>query len=48
MLPNYYSDITKNYKIINNKLVPNLSNKSKYVLHYENVLAVFIIRNKID
>ena len=37
MLSNYFSDIANKYGIKIggvNKLVPNLSNKSKYVFHY--------------
>ena len=40
MLSKYYSDIENKYDInISriNKLVPNLGNKSKYVLHYKNL-----------
>ena len=40
MLSNYYSNIANEYCIkIDNiiKLVPNLGNKSKYVLHYKNL-----------
>ena len=40
MLSKYCSNIAKEYGIkigSVNKLVPNLSNKSKYVLHYENL-----------
>ena len=31
-----------------NKLVPNLGNKSKYVVHYRKSSVAFVIRNKID
>ena len=40
MLSNYCSNIANDYKIKIgnvNKLVPNLGNKSKYVLHYKNL-----------
>ena len=40
MLSNHCSNITSEYGIRNggvNKLVPNLGNKSKYVLHYKNL-----------
>ena len=40
MLPNYCSNIANDYGIkIGNvtKLVPNLGNKSRYVLHYKNL-----------
>ena len=40
MLSNYYSSITNKNDVKTggvNKLVPNLGNKSKYVLHYRNL-----------
>ena len=40
MLSKYCSDIAKKYtiKVVGvNKLVPNLGNKSKYVVHYRNI-----------
>ena len=39
MLSNYCSNIANEYgiKIGVNKLVPNLGNKSKYVVHYKNL-----------
>ena len=40
MLSKYYSSIANKYDITIgsiNKLVPNLGNKSKYVLHYKNL-----------
>ena len=40
MLPNYCSSMANKYDIKNggvNELVPNLSNKSKYVGHYRNL-----------
>ena len=40
MLSNYFSSITNKNDIKTggvNKLVPNLGNKSKYVLHYRNL-----------
>ena len=40
MLPNYYRNIADKYGIklsSANNLVPNLGNKSKYVVHYRNL-----------
>ena len=50
MLSNYCFDISNEYgiKIVGvNKLVPNFRNKSKYVVHYRN-LVVFVIRNEAE
>ena len=50
MLSKYCLSIANKYQIKFdevNKLVPNLGNKSKYVVHYRN-LVVFVIRNEID
>ena len=30
------------------KLIPNLGNKTRYVLHYEKSSAVFVSRNETD
>ena len=40
MLSNYFSNISNEYGINSgnvNKLIPNLGNKSKLVLHYKNL-----------
>ena len=50
MLSKYCSDIVDEYGIKIggvNKLVSNLGNKSKHVVHYRN-LVVFVIKNEID
>ena len=51
ILSNYCFNIADKYgfKIGRvNKLVQNLGNKSKYVLHYKNLSVVFVIRNEVD
>ena len=51
MLSKYCSDITKKYGIkvrVVTKLVPNLGNKSKYILHYRNLQLYLSLRNKIS
>ena len=51
ILSNYCFNIADKYGIKIgrvNKLVPNLGNKSKYVLHYKNLSVVFVIRNEVD
>ena len=50
MLLKYCKKIADNYEIkIGDvkKLIPNLSNKTNYVVHYRNS-AVFVFRNEID
>ena len=50
MLSHYYSSIANEYGIkINatNKLVPNLGNKNKYVLHYTNLQLYLSLRIKL-
>ena len=49
MLPNYCSNIVNEYeiKIKVNKLVPNLSNKSKYVLYYRNLQLYLLLGLKL-
>ena len=50
MLPKYCSNITHKYYIkIGDvyKLVPNLGNKSKYVLHYKNLLLYLLLGIKL-
>ena len=47
MLSNYCSNTANGYRIKIgrvNKLVPNLGNKSKYVLHYKKSSVVFVIK----
>ena len=47
MLSNYFSDIANKYGIKIggvNKLVPNLSNKSKYVFHYRTLQMFWSLR----
>ena len=51
MLSKYCTNIADEYGIKIggvNKLVPNLVNKSKYVLYYKKSSVVFIIRNETD
>ena len=51
MLPNYCSSIANKYDINIggvNKLVPNLGNKSKRVLHYRNFQLFFSLRIKFS
>ena len=50
MLSNYCSNITNHCDIKTdgvNKLVPNLGNKNKYVLHYKNLQSCLLL-NKIS
>ena len=50
MLSNYCSEIANKYSIKIggvNELVPNLGNKSKYVLHYRNLQLYFSLRMKL-
>ena len=47
MLSNYFSDIANKYGIKIggvNKLVPNLSNRSKYVFHYRTLQMFWSLR----
>ena len=51
MLSNYCFNIANEYglKIGGvNKLIPNLDNKSKYVVHYKKSSVVSVTRNEID
>ena len=50
MLSEYCSDIANEYGIKIggiNKLVPNLGNKSKYVIHYKNLQLYLSLRMKL-
>ena len=50
MLPKYCSNIANKYGIKIggvNKLVPNLGNKSKYIVHYRNLHLYFSFRMKL-
>ena len=50
MLLNYRSSIANKYDIKNggvNKLVPNLGNKSKYILHYRNLQLYLLLGMKL-
>ena len=50
MLSNYCDDIANEYKIKIgnvNKLVPNLSNKNRYVLHYKNLQLYLSLKIKL-
>ena len=50
MLSNYCSNIENNYRIKIggvNKLVPNLGNKSKYVINYRNIQLYLSLRMKL-
>ena len=50
MLSNYCSNIANEYGIkigSANKLVPNLGNKSKYVVHYRNLQLYFPLGMKL-
>ena len=51
MLSNYYCNITNEYGIKIggvNKLVPNLDNKSKYVVHYRNLQLYLSLGMKLN
>ena len=51
MLSKYCSDIADEYKIkigSVNKLVPNLGNKSKYVVHYRNLQLYLSLGMKLS
>ena len=51
MLSKYCSDIAKKYriKVVGvNKLVPNLGNKSKYVVHYRNIQLYLSLGMKLS
>ena len=50
MLSNYFSNIANEYGINSgnvNKLIPNLGNKSKLVLHYKNLQLYFSLGIKL-
>ena len=50
MLSNYFSNIANEYGINSgnvNKLIPNLGNKSKLVLHYKNLQLHFLLGIKL-
>ena len=50
MLSKYFSNIVNKYGIkigVGNKLVPNLWNKSKYVLHYKNLQLYLSLAMKL-
>ena len=50
MLPNYCFNIANEYGIKSggvNKLVPNLGNKSKYVVHYKNLQLYLSLEMKL-
>ena len=51
MLSKYCKKIADKYEIKVGdvkKLIPNLGNKTRYVLHYEKSSAVFVSRNETD
>ena len=47
MLSKFCSSIANKYDIIVNKLIPNLGNKSKYVLHYKDLQLYLSIGMKL-
>ena len=50
MLSKYFSDIADQYGIEVsdvNKLIPNLNNESRYVLHYRNLQLYLSLRMKL-
>ena len=51
MLSNYCFNIANEYRLKIggvNKLIPNLDNKSKYVVYYKKSSVVSVTRNEID